>query len=86
MNYTPQTIWQPVEPYQQVVVNYTPLRFAQEFGPCSARHVAERIGMSVEYVTKTLRKAAKQGQLTKALRLSLVSNQQRRVAFYAEVK
>ncbi len=86
MNYVPQTVMQPVPQWEEATKGYTPLKFISIFGPCSAKHVATRLGLCPDYVTRRLRKACNIGHLAKELRLEEVGSQLRRVAFYSEVK
>ena len=81
-----KTVWQLVENWSESNRHHTPVTFVQECGPCSAKHVAARLGWTVDYVTRKLRKAERDGLLNKELRYETIDNQMRRVAFYSEVK
>ena len=86
IEYIPQTTWVPVKPWAEATKGYTPVRFVNAFGPCSASHVAARLGLDVEYVTRTLRRAMNKGFLTHTLRLTEIKSQMRMVAFFAEAR
>ena len=86
MKYTPQTVLVPVQRWAEATKGYTPVRFVNDFGPCSASHVSARLGLDVEYVTRTLRRAMNKGFLTQTLRLTEIKSQMRMVSFFSEAK
>lgn len=86
MSYVPQTVLVPVQQWAEATKGYTPVRFVNEFGPCSASHVAARLGLDLEYVTRTLRRAMNKGFLTHTVRLTEIKSQMRMVSFFSEAR
>ena len=87
MNYTPQTVWIGVPPpYTEPVniegeQNKAVADFIIACGPVTARHTAERLGLTAKIVSAVLQQLVKSGVLFSGLRGT--GDSSRRITFYS---
>lgn len=92
-----QTMWQHVEPWPEEVTHQdTPIdvpvavgkrgrivAFVKKYGPCTAKHVADRMFLNSATVSATLGQAVREGEVTCEKRQ--VSGKSQRINFYSGV-